>query len=344
MNPRPVSLFAALALVPCVAFAEPSTAVKVQTVRVQKLAETATAYGQLVPNPGAFQWLSAAQSGRIAAVLVTTGTRVKKGQALVRIAATPQTRAAYQTAQSNLAAARAKLKQTRTLYKNELATQSDLAAARSAVANAEASLAALRAEGVGAHAQVIKASTAGVVTRLSVTRGEWVNAGARIAALVPGQALWVRFGLTPEQAARVAPGAPVRVEPVFGAGETFKSRVAKVDAQADPTTGLIDAEVPLAAGESGPFSGEWVAGTITLRNLELPAVARSAVLQDAKGYYVFVVRNDVAHRVDVKPLVRARGLVGLAGIKVGETVVTQGNFELSDGDRVRITDKKDSGS
>ncbi len=344
MNLHLASLVVPLALVSCVAFADSSTAVTTQTVRTQKLAETATAYGQLVPNPGAIQWLSAAQAGRISAVLVTQGSRVEKGQSLIRISATPQTRAAYQTAQSDLASARAKLKQTQTLYKNGLATRSDLAAAQGAFANAESQLAALKAGGTGAHAQVLKASAAGVVTQLVVSNGEWVNAGARVAALALANALWVRLGLTPEQAAAVKPGARVRLASVFGAGKTSESHVAKVDAQADATTGLIDAQVPLPASDSGPFSGEWVAGTITLRSIALPAVSRSAVLKDAQGFYVFVVRKDIAHRVSVKPLVRDRGLVGLDGIEPGMVVVTQGNFELSDGARVRITKTQDSGS
>ncbi|MGH8224868.1 MAG: efflux RND transporter periplasmic adaptor subunit [Gammaproteobacteria bacterium] len=344
MKVRLVLFSLVLAFASSAALADPSTAVTVQTVRTQKLAETVTAYGQLVPNPGAIQWLSAAQAGRISAVLVTQGTRVKKGQSLIRISATPQTRAAYQTAQSDLAAARAKLKQTQTLYKNGLATRSDFAAAQGAFDNAKSRLAALKTEGVGTHAQVLKAATAGVVTQLAVSNGEWVNAGARIAALASANALWVRLGLTPEQAAAVKPLASVRLAPVFGAGKTVESHVAKIDAQADAMTGLIDAEVPLSANDSGPFSGEWVAGTITLHSVELPAVPRSAVLKDAQGFYVFVVHNNVAHRVDVKPLVRDRGLVGLDGIKPGEVVVTQGNFELSDGDQVRITKTQDSGS
>ncbi|MGH8126973.1 MAG: efflux RND transporter periplasmic adaptor subunit [Gammaproteobacteria bacterium] len=339
-------LMAPLVLAATAAMADPSTAVTVQTVHMQKLAETITSYGRIVPNPGAIQQLSASKVGRITAVLVTQGTRVSRGQSLVRIEPTPQTLAAYESAKSDLSSAQAKLKQTQTLLKNGLATNADLSTAQSAAANAKSRLAALKAEGVGTHAQVMKAAAAGVVTQLAVSPGEWVNAGARIASLAPAGALWVRLGLTPGQAAGVKPGATVRLAPVFGPGKALTSQVAKVDAQADPTTGLIDAELSVPATRAGPFAGEWVAGTITLHSVNLPAVPRSAVLKNANanGFYVFVVRQGKAHRVSVKPVIRARGLVGLDGIKAGEVVVIQGNFELSDGAPVRITKAKDSGS
>lgn len=344
MNIRRGIICAALLSAAGAAWAAPSTAVETQVVRIRALAATASAYGQLVPAPGALRWLSAAQAGRITAVLVSAGSAVAAGQGLVRIEPTPQTLAAFETAAADLAAAQAKLKQTRTLLKGGLATQADLAAAEGSVAGAKARLAALKAAGVGPRPHVLRASAAGVVTRLAVTRGEWVSPGARVAALAPHGALWVRLGLTPAQAASVKPGAAVRLVPVFDAGEALASRVARVDAQADPATGLIDAEVPVPAGSAGPFPGEWVTGTITLRRTELPAVRRSAVLKDAHGYYVFVVRDGTAHRVAVTPLIRARGLVGLKGVSAGETVVIQGNFELSDGAAVRVTGRKDSGS
>ena len=346
MNLRAPLMSVPFALATCTALAAPSTAVSTQTVKMQKLADTVTAYGQLVPAPGSIEWLSAARTGRISAVLVTQGSRVNKGQSLVKIETTPQTQAAYQSAKSALSSARSKLEQTQSLEKNGLATRSDLAAAQDAFDSAKARLSALKSEGVGPHAQTLKASATGVVAQLTVSRGEWVNAGTRIVSLAPAGALWVRLGLTPGQAVAVKAGAPVRLVRVFGPGKTLTSHVAKVDAQADPVTGLLDAELPVPATGTGPFAGEWVAGTITLRNVSLPAVPRSAVLKEANGngFYVFVVRQGKAYRMSVKPVLRERGMVGLDGIKPGAEVVTQGNFELNNGDSVRVTKAKDSGS
>jgi RND family efflux transporter MFP subunit len=344
MNARLVLCTAFLTTAACGASAAPTTAVQVETAHRQTLQDTITAYGQLVPSPSGAEWLSAAQGGRVVAVLVTQGARVNKGQALVKIKATPQTQANYASAVSALASAKAKLAQTRTLEKGGLATRAELADAQSAYDSARARVTALKAEGVGPHAQTLKAGYAGVVTQLPVSRGEWINAGARIAALAPGNALWVRFGLTPAQAAAVKPRAAVKITPVFGTAHMLHSHVATVDAQADAATGLIDAEVPVTADKSGPFVGEWVAGTITLHQVKAIAVKRSAVLEDAKGDYVFVVQQGVAHRVNVKPLIRTNGLVGVRGLNPGDVVVTQGNFELNDGDAVRIEHKKGSDS
>lgn len=336
MSSRLLLLSAALTIAGMAGAQTPTNAVTTQTVSVQALTETLSAYGQLIPAPGTLEWLSAAEGGRISAVLVTAGTKVVAGQVLVKIAPTPQTLAAFKSAQGDYRATAARLKQTQTLFKNELATQADLTAAEGQAASAQAAFEALTAAGVSAKGQILKATTSGVVSQLEVSPGEWVGAGTRIAAVAPLGALWVRLGLTPEEAAKVRAGDAVQLTTVFGGHNILASHIAKVNAQADATTGLIDAEVPVKATASGPFAGEWVDGTITLRRVELPAVPRSAVLKDAQGFYVFVVRKDTAYRVDVKPLIRVDGVVGLAGLEPGAVVVTLGNFELSDGAPVRI--------
>lgn len=314
----------------------PSVEVQVQTTSAQTLTETATVYGQLVPNPSVLRWVSAALAGRVDTVFVTAGSTVKAGQKLARIKPTPQTLATFQSAKSSLASARAKLKQTRTLAQNGLATRSNLAAAKSAVQTAKARLAALKAEGVSAKGEILTAAHAGVVTKLPVTSGQWVNAGARIMAISPAGALWVRLGLSPEQAADVRPGAAVRLVPVFGAGRSVSGQVVRVAGQTNPKTGLIDAVVPVPPAASALYAGEWVNGTIALGQVTLPALPRSAVLHDNQGYYVFVVRGGKAYRVNVKPRVRDHGLIGVSGLKAGATVVTKGNFELTDGAAIRI--------
>lgn len=342
MNSRLLLSITVLAFTCAAGAHTPTNAVTTQTVRLQTLTQTVSAYGQLIPAPGTLEWLSAAEGGRVSAVRVTAGTKVAAGQVLVKIAPTPQTLAAFKNAQGNYQTAKAKLKQTQTLFKNGLATRADLAAADSQAASTQAAFESLTAAGVSAQGQILKAKTAGVVSQLAVTPGEWASAGARIAAVAPLGALWVRLGLTPEAAAEVKAGDAVQLTPVFGGGKDLQSHVAKVNAQADATTGLIDAEVPVTATASGPFAGEWVNGTITLHHVKLPAVPRSAVLKDAQGYYVFVVHKDTAHRVNVKPLIRSDSWVGLAGLEPGAVVVTLGNFELSNGAPVRVSAAADS--
>lgn len=335
-------LFALAFTCVCAGAQTPTNAVTTQVVKRQALTETVSAYGQLVPAPGTLESLSAAQGGRVSAVLVTAGAKVAAGQVLVKIAPTSQTLAAFETARGDAESAAAKLKQAQTLFKNGLATRADLVAAEGQATSAQAAFQALTAAGVTAKGQILRAATAGVVSQISVTPGEWANAGTSLVAVAPLGALWVRLGLTPGDAAKVRAGDAVQLTPVFG-GAALESRVAKVNAQADAATGLIDAEVPVKATASGPFSGEWVSGIITVRSVEVPAVPRSAVLKDDQGDYVFVVRKNTAHRVNVKALIRADGLVGVSGLEPGAVVVTLGNFELNDGDAVRISTASDTG-
>lgn len=316
-----------------------SVAVRTQTVQKRKLTRIVIAYGQLVPDPHTLEWLTSGQAGRISAVLATSGTRVHKGQVLARIEPTPKTRATFENAKSALASARAKFRQVQTLEKNGLATHSDLESARSALASAKARLAALKAEGVSAHAYAMQAHTAGVITQLAISRGQWVKAGEKVAALAPAGTVWIRLGIPPNQAIHVKVGDAVRLSSVFGSAKTQVSKVAQVSAQANAATGLIDIEVPVHTTSHGALLGEWMTGAITLGSVTMPAVPRSAVLMDASGSYVYVVHKGKASRVSVTPVIRAQGLVGLRGVKVGQRVVTQGNFELHNGQAVRESAK-----
>ncbi|MDN5874447.1 MAG: efflux RND transporter periplasmic adaptor subunit [Sinobacteraceae bacterium] len=339
MKPVTLAIIAVAVAAACstaVAAAPPTVPVLVQKVRTQTLAQTVTAYGQLVPNPQTLQWFSATLAGKVSSVAVTVGSTVKPGQVIAHIKPTPQTRAKLQSAQSQLASAKAQLKQTQALVQNGLGTLSSLATARNNVATVRSKLAALTADGVSEKGQILKAAQAGVITQIMATPGQWVNAGARVAALAPSNSLWVRLGLTPRRAARVKTGAAVRLVPVFASGKPVAAKVLRVAGQANAKTGLVDAEVALPASTRGFFAGEWVTGVIVMSHLTLPTVPRSAVLHDNQGYYLFVVRGGKAHRVNVQPRVRDNGQIGIEGLKAGATVVIQGNFELADGLAVRI--------
>lgn len=63
---------------------------------------------------------------------------------------------------------------------------------------------------------------------------------------------------------------------------------------------------------------------------------RSAVLRDAQGAYVFIVKDRVAHRVQVHTGTDNGTWIAVRGdLHAGEQVVTLGNYELRNGMAVR---------
>jgi multidrug efflux system membrane fusion protein len=73
-------------------------------------------------------------------------------------------------------------------------------------------------------------------------------------------------------------------------------------------------------------------------------VPSEAVQTGQQGQHVFVVRGDSA--VDVRPVIVGRSINGETivdqGLKVGERVVTDGQFLLGPGSRIQVKTAKDS--
>ena len=178
------------------------------------------AWGSAAGDPQHARSISLAHGGQVTALQVTAGQSVKRGQPLLTIAPDPAARSAYQQAQTASSLAAGELKRTEQLASQRLATQSQLATARKALADAQSALAAQRALGGGAT-ETIDAPADGVITGLQVGLGERVAANAPLLSFTPTHALLAVLGVQPEDGARLRPGMPVQLQPVYGARRTF---------------------------------------------------------------------------------------------------------------------------
>lgn len=341
---KPVALFSTLlfaALCPALAAATGTSPavtaawVRTATVRVRAVAQTLPAYGSLVPAAGKRIALAAPRDSRIVAVAVSSGERVRKGQALLTLAPTPQSRAAWVQAKSAAGYARSALARTRRLYAEHLATRDQLAAAEKALEDATAALAAATQAGGGGNL-TLRAAAKGVVTAVAVSPGERVAANAPLMSLIADGGLQARLGVAPALASELHPGMAVNLAAVFDSAARVSGKIAAVGGMVDPATGLVDVFVPLAPASRGFFPGGAVQAEITLSVAHALAVPRSALLRDARGAYVFIVKDGIARRVAVRTGNDDGQWIAVRGaLKAGDAVVTLGNYELTDGMRVR---------
>src|SRR5690348_13136893 len=197
------------------------------------------AYGTLSGDTRHAQTLSLPQAGQIVAAEVTPGRRVHKGQPLLRIATDPNTVSAYQQAVSTVNQARAELTRTQRLHDEKLATNSQLDAARKALADAQSALAAQAKLGGAQAVTTLDAPADGVVTALDVQLGERFAAGAKLVEFTPQIGLAAALGVEPEAAARLRTGMEVAIQPVYGAG-SLRGTVASVADALDPQSHLVD--------------------------------------------------------------------------------------------------------
>ncbi|HVC37737.1 MAG TPA: efflux RND transporter periplasmic adaptor subunit [Gammaproteobacteria bacterium] len=309
--------------------------VKTTPITGRRVAESLPVYGTVEPVPRENLSLAAPRDSIIAGVAVNSGERVRKGQVLITLTPTPASRTAFVQAQSAQRYAATALTRIRTLYKEHLATRDQVTAAEKALTDAQATLAAAQQAG-GGGALHLRAPGDSVVMGVAVNTGERVAANTTLLVLAVQGSLQARLGVAPEQAALVHTGQTATLTSVFDAQVTATGEIAGVGGMLDRSTGLVDVFVPLPPKSERFLPGTQVQGAITLVNNHSLAVPRAAVLRDTQGAYVFIVRNHMAHRVNVKTGADDGTWIAVSGaLKAGEPVVTLGNYELQDGMAVR---------
>lgn len=281
--------------------------------------------------------LSFPQAGQLLRLAVGAGQPVRRGELLAVLSSDPAAQSAYAQAANALTFAQGELRRVEQLLALQLATQSQVDGARKQLHDAQAGLAAQSTLG-GAHASAtLQAPFDGIVIALPVAQGERLPAGATVMQLGRSDQLRVMLAIEPNQASLVKRGMPVALTPLQLAPATLTGTIAEVRSLIDPKTQMVSAIVTLPAARGGQLLGGMrLQAAIELGQRQAWAVPRQAVLSDDKGAYLFQVAHQHARRVEVRTLMEAGQMVGVEGPVDGALpTVVLGNYELSDGMRVR---------
>jgi len=303
--------------------------------------DTIDAWGSAMGDPHRARTISLAHAGQVVALQVAAGQTVKRGQPLLTVAPDPLARSAYRQAQSMLTLARGELRRTEQLAAQRLATQSQLASARKALADAQAALDAQHALGGGAAREIVDAPADGVVTALNVGLGERFAANAPLLGFTPTHALVAQLGVQPQDGAQLHVGMSVQLRRVYGTAADFLGTLSMIGQSVDPQTHLLPAQVQLPASATAALlAGVPLDARIRTADFTAWAVPRASVLRDEKGDYLFQVENGHAKRIDVKLASPDGDPVGVQGaLDPKAKVIVLGVYELSDGDAVRESAK-----
>jgi RND family efflux transporter MFP subunit len=314
----------------------PTAVVKTQPLQQRDLTDSLTAFGEV--TTGQVVAISFPRAGQVSRLLVVPGQRVKPGTRLATLASDPNAKLAYTQAVSAVGFARGELRRNEELFALQLATQSQVDAARKALQDAEANLAAQRQLGGDVGLATVAAPFDGVVTAVAVAQGDRIQPGAAILQLGHTDLLRVRLGIEPADSHLVRAGLPLTLSPVDDPSKSASATIAESQGLVDPKTQLVDAvaEVP-AARASFLVPGMHVRADIKVGQHLSWAVPRAAVLTDPTGAYIFQVSGGKAHRVNVTSGGESQGLVAISGsIDPHLPVVVLGNYELQEGMQVKV--------
>ncbi|HLG52420.1 MAG TPA: efflux RND transporter periplasmic adaptor subunit [Steroidobacteraceae bacterium] len=342
MNIRTLAVAAALALAACGNGADPAagkgaTPVRVATVETAPAAESLRAIGTLAPADEVR--LGFKGGGVVRTVRVAQGDRVRRGQLLATLA-DDEVAAAVAQAQAVADKAARDLARGRALLADEVATREqveDLETARS-IANAALGSALFNAR----HAR-IEAPADGVVLRRLVEPDELVGPGQPVLVVGNTGGGWiVRAALTDRDVVRLQTGSAAVVTLDAYPGKRFAAIVTEIAAAADPQTGTYEME--LAIDPQGERFVQGLVAKVVIGDPNAPGVAvvpLTALLEaDGRAAVVFVVADGgVARRVAVQTgRLLGERIEVVAGLSLGDRVVTEGAAWLNDDDAVRVLD------
>ncbi|MEA3245813.1 MAG: efflux RND transporter periplasmic adaptor subunit [Gemmatimonadota bacterium] len=305
-------------------------------MRSTALTELLVAYGTVVPAPGSIRAFNAPFDAVVSRLHVSRGQRVNAGQPLIDVSPSPDTKLLLEGARSALRLAQGRAADAKARLELGLVTRDELLLQEQALADAEAKWATYSQWADGLK---LTAATDGVVDRMPVSEGQRVPAGNLMLSVVAEGRYEAALGVEPEDAALIAAGQSLTIEPLgeSAPSQTVPATVRNVSLAVDSATRLITVLAVPRTMSHRVVLGEYVRATIPVRSGTGLAVPRSAVLQQDREAVLFIVRGGRALRrvvtvgVETDSLVQVRG----QGVQPGDSVVVLGNYELSDGMRVR---------
>ena len=267
--------------------------------------------------------------GRVEAILVREGSRVSRGQPLIKVDdAELQAEVARAEAERDLA--RQSLTRTRELLGQKASSQSELERAEATSRSTEAQYQLLK---VRLDRTTVRAPFSGVAGRRLVSLGDYVTTSDPLMTLQTVSPQRAVFQVPERYADQLKVGQQVTFRVAALPGREFSGRVDFVDpvVRQPGRTITVKAEVPNPRRElqSGMFIEVRLATDVRPNAV---VIAEDAVLPLQGANFVWVVNGGKATRRPVELGVRTPGFVeARSGVEAGEQVVVGGQERLAEG-------------
>lgn len=275
-------------------------------------------------------------SGRIVRVLVNEGDYVKVGQTLATIKK-DAIEVDLTQAQNNLQNAIIDNQRYENAFKTGGVTKQQVDNSRLQLKNARA---AVEAQGLRVRDTNVKATIAGIVNKRYIEPGSVVAPGTQMFDIVNVSRLKLKVSVNENEIVNLKVGQNVKVLASVLPDDQFVGKITFIAPLADASLNFpVEIEVPnnnkLKAGMYG--TAVFSSSTDATATKALAVIPATAFVNGVSSNTVFVVNNGVAKLTKV---VSGR-VVGdyveiLSGLPQGAEVVTSGQINLSDGEKVRI--------
>lgn len=272
-------------------------------------------------------------------LLVEEGSRVSKGQLLLRLEDDELANALAKVEAQHAKAKREYERQQR-LFDQELVSEQALNDATYELERLELELGSAR---LALEHTEVRAPITGTVTRRNVGVGDYVTVNQHLFDLVDMGSIVARVFVPEKELPRISPGQPVRISPPALAEESYLGRVDRIAPVVDPASGTVKVTVALPR-RNALRPGMYVdVELVTETEEQALLIPKRALVYDDDQAFVYRVEPDgegfVARRVRIEPRLEDKHHVAPAGgLEAGDRLVMAGQAGLKDGAKVRILD------
>lgn len=185
----------------------------------------------------------------------------------------------------------------------------------------------------------VKSPISGTIISLSVVDNGFVSAASPVAVVQSAKNMEVNVAVSESLVSKLSVGGKADVS-INAAGKHFQGTVKSIDRAANMQTRLygVTIQIPAAYG-TGVLAGMF-ADVVFYTDTQNDAVVipTEAIQTGMDGQYVYTLdSNNLAHRVLVETGLVGEGVTEVtSGLYGGETLVTVGQFYLSDGVAARV--------
>jgi membrane fusion protein (multidrug efflux system) len=313
-------------------FSQMPLAVVAVPVREARLTLEAEALGTARANESVD--VTAKTSNLVATVRFAEGQQVRRGQVLVELDGR-EAQAELAIAEAALSESRSQFNRSRELYTTQALSEAQLEQIEATLKANEARVAFARSR---LSDTVISAPFAGRVGLRRVSVGSLVNPGTLITTLDDTSKIKLDFTIPETLLSSVEAGREIVARSVAWPGEDFAGKVASVDSRVDPTTRSVTVRA-LLPNERGMLKpGMFLTVRLARGSSNALLVPEQSLVPEQGNVFVYVVRDD--NRVEKRQVRTGERRVGevqiVAGVAVGEQVVTEGTQKLRDGAPVTV--------
>ena len=308
--------------------------------------------GKILANENRLAHLSARVPGHIVAVYANLGDRVKEGDRLLLLdsPAFGEAQLGYRKATTTLSVTKKALERATALldrgaigageqqrreadYENAGADLHEAEEKLHLLGMTEREIQRLAAKTLP-HAEVaqvsLRAPFTGEVIERNATIGEVIDSNKTLFTVADLSTVWVRADFPEQQAGRLKPGLIIELQVSAYPGTMFRGTITYVGAVIDPTTRTVTARAAVSNLDRRLRPEMFAEVMLVTDEQSVLSVPRGAVQQVGSRTVVFVVRE--LHRFESREVTlgQASGeyMQVVAGLTVGDEVVTQGSYAL----------------